>query len=217
MRITKDGRDIVIGSAIVAIIFVVLALFVQQAILSLFAIVTVIFFIFCIYFFRDPERSIVEDETVILSPGDGKVVQIDEVNENEYFKAKVKRVSVFLSVFNVHVNRIPISGKVAHFSYHRGKYLAAYKSDASLENERTVIGIESNDGKRVLFSQIAGILARRIICHVREGQVVRQGERMGMIRFGSRVDILFPSESAEIKVAVGDVVKGGKSIIGVFR
>ena len=163
------------------------------------------------FFFRDPERVIPTDENVILSAGDGKVVEIKDVFEDHFLKSKAKQISIFLSVFDVHINRIPISGKVGYFQYVRGKFVQAYKSIASSENEQTVIGIE-NDQLKIVVKQIAGILARRIVCHIREGFSVTKGERFGMIKFGSRVDMLLPNH-VEILVNVGDKVKGGETVI----
>lgn len=178
---------------------------------------TGIFSIFNLLFFRDPERKIPADSNLLLSPADGKVIQIVEVKENNFFHSQVMRLSIFLSVFNVHVNRSPISGRVEYFVYHRGSFRPAFKEKASLENEQTAIGIVDEKGHKIMFTQIAGIIARRIVCDLREGYHTRAGERMGMIRYGSRVDVYFLKEEVELKVEVGDAVKGGESILGVFR
>ncbi len=217
MSIAKYGIGIVVTSFIVFFVFLFLAIFVRHANLVFFAIITGIFSFFNLYFFRDPERLIPENPDAILSPADGKIIQITEVKESEFFRSKVTRVSIFMSVFNVHVNRVPISGRIEHFAYHKGKFISAFKEKASLDNEQTVIGIKDEQGRRVLFKQIAGIIARRIVCDLREGRKVKRGERMGMIRYGSRVDIFFLPEKVQLKVKIGDKVKGGESIIGVFR
>ncbi len=215
--IAKYGLGLVITSWLVFVTFLVIALLFKQPVVIFLTILTGIFSVFNMYFFRDPERVIPDNPRAILSPADGKVVQITEVEEKEFFKGRVTRVSIFLSVFNVHVNRIPISGKVEYFAYLPGKFLAAFNDKASEENEQTAIGIESPEGHKVMFKQIAGIIARRIVCTVREGYRVKAGEKMGMIRYGSRVDVFFPPDQVELKVQLGDRVKGGETIIGVFR
>jgi phosphatidylserine decarboxylase len=169
---------------------------------------------FTAYFFRDPERTIPNVPDAVLSPADGKVIEIQNEFEKEYVKAPTTRISIFLSVFDVHINRIPMDGTIRYFRYHKGSFVKAYKREASSVNEQTVIGIENRKTK-ILFKQIAGILARRIVCHVREGGIVKRGERFGMIKFGSRVDIFLPKEF-EIKVKLNQKVKGGLSIIGVM-
>ena len=178
-------------------------------------VLTGLILLFNIYFFRDPNRIIPDNPRAIISAADGKVVQIVEEFEPNYFQQQVRRVSIFLSVFDVHVNRIPITGKVEYFKYIPGKFFAAFKEKASKENEQTEIGIINESGFRVMFKQIAGIIARRIICHLTEGQLVKAGARMGMIRYGSRVDILFPL-NARVLVDVGQKVYGGETIIATF-
>ena len=217
MSITKYGLGLVIGSWIVFLAFLGITLLFKQPILIIFSILSGIFSIFNLAFFRDPERQIPQIPDAILSPADGKILQITDVKENDFFEGKVKRVSIFLSVFNVHINRSPISGRVEHFRYLRGSFMPAFKEEASLENEQTAIGIVDEKGRKIMFTQIAGILARRIVCVLREGYHTRAGQRMGMIRYGSRVDIYFPEEEVELKVSDGDKVKGGTSVIGVFR
>jgi phosphatidylserine decarboxylase len=140
-----------------------------------------------------------------------------EVMKDNFFHCKVQRLSIFLSVFNVHVNRSPISGKVEYFDYRKGTFRPAFKENASIENEQSAIGIVDQEGRKIMFTQIAGIISRRIVCHLREGNHTRAGERMGMIRYGSRVDIYYLPEQLELKVRIGDKVKGGESIIGVFK
>ncbi len=172
--------------------------------------------IFSVYFFRDPDRTIPEAADAIVSPADGKIIEISEVQEPEFLKQKALKISVFLSIFDVHVNRAPISGKVTYFRYQKGKFLRAYLDEASYQNEQTVIGMEQN-GRKLLFKQIAGLIARRIHCDLREGHKVTRGERIGIIKFGSRVDVLVPVDSIELRVQLKDHVKAGESIIGVFK
>jgi phosphatidylserine decarboxylase len=215
--ITKDGLGIVAISWLTFLAFLILFLIFNQPILMVMAILTAIFSVFNLGFFRDPERQIPNDPNAIVSPADGKVITITKVKEEDFFKTEVSRISIFLSVFNVHVNRSPISGTVEHFSYKPGAFLAAFKEDASLENEQTVIGIVNDKKRKVMFTQIAGAVARRIICRLREGFKTKKGERMGMIRYGSRVDIYFLDKEVDIKVKLNDKVKAGESILGVFK
>jgi phosphatidylserine decarboxylase len=180
-------------------------------------VVFAIFGFINLLFFRDPQRLIPADPQLLLSPADGKVVQIIEIMEDNFFHCQVQRLSVFLSIFNVHVNRSPVSGKVEYFSYRKGSFRPAFKEHASIENEQTAIGIVDHSDRKIMFTQIAGIIARRIVCDLREGHHTQAGERMGMIRYGSRVDIYYLPEQLDLKVKIGDKVKGGESIIGVFK
>ena len=166
-------------------------------------------------FFRSPSRHWTKKEGSVIAPADGKVVVIEEVLESEYFKDRRLQVSIFMSPINVHINRNPIAGIVKLAKYHPGKYLVAWHPKSSTENERTTIVIESVKGP-VLFRQIAGALARRICFYVKEGQKVEQSEEMGFIKFGSRVDILLPV-GMKLDVKLGDVVKGGITVIGEFN
>jgi len=168
-----------------------------------------------INFFRDPERTVPEDPLAVVSPADGKVVAIDTVMPDEYLKQKHIRVSIFLSVFDVHVNRIPIDGKIEYLKYVPGKFLPAFNEAASFNNERMYIGIKHNRYK-FLVVQIAGIIARRIVCDLREGMNVKKGDRFGMIKFGSRTDLYLPSK-VRLNVKVGDKVKGAETVIGYLK
>lgn len=215
--ITKYGLGIVITSWIIFLVFFTLSYYYRQPVLITLAVLSGVFGIFNLVFFRDPQRTIPQNPIAIISPADGKIIQITEVDEHDFFKSRVKRVSIFLSIFNVHVNRSPISGKVEHFQYHRGAFLAAFKNDASLENEQTAIGIINEQGQKVMFTQIAGLIARRIVCDLREGYTTEAGVKMGMIRYGSRVDVYFLNDEVDIKVKMGDRVTGGESIIGEFK
>lgn len=166
---------------------------------------------FTVYFFRDPEREIPQGEGLIVSPADGTVVGIDDVPNAPFLDGPAKRVSIFLSILNVHINRSPISGKVAYRNYNPGKFLPANCDKASLDNEQNSIGIDDG-GYKVLVRQIAGIIARRILCWVNPGDSVTRGERFGLIRFGSRTEILMPP-TAVVLVQNGDKVKGGETVI----
>ena len=169
-------------------------------------------FINILQFFSSPAITIAKDETQVLCPADGKVVVIEEADETEYLKDKRLQISVFMSPINVHINRNPISGVVKYFKYHPGKYLVAWHPKSSTENERTTVVTETSTGIPVLFRQIAGALARRIVWYVKEGDMVEQGDEFGFIKFGSRVDIFLPI-GTKINVELGEVVKGGKTVL----
>ena len=171
--------------------------------------------IFVLFFFRDPERVVPQGNNLVVSPADGRVVVVKDIFEPTYLKQDVKQISIFLSVFNVHVNRAPIGGKVDTVKYNPGKFHVASVDKASLDNEQTAMVI-TQGGRKVLVKQIAGLIARRIICYAKPGDSLAQGERYGLIRFGSRVDIFLPKD-AEIKVKVGDRVKGARGVIGVLK
>jgi phosphatidylserine decarboxylase len=169
-------------------------------------------FVIIVQFFRNPHFDITQDDKVVLCPADGKVVVIEETTETEYLKDKRIQISVFMSPINVHVNRNPISGVVKYFKYHPGKYLVAWHPKSSTENERTTVVTENSAGTPVLYRQIAGALARRIVWYVKEGDKVEQGDQFGFIKFGSRVDLFLPLGS-KINVEIGEVVKGGVTVI----
>lgn len=175
-------------------------------------LVSILFYLLILQFFRNPIFEITRNTKHVLAPADGKVVVIEETEETEYFKARRKQVSIFMSPVNVHVNRSPVAGVVSFFKYHPGKYLVAWHPKSSLENERTTVAVRMSDGVEVLFRQIAGALARRIKWYVKEGQPIEQGQEFGFIKFGSRVDIFLPLD-AKVTVKVGDMTKGGRTII----
>lgn len=168
--------------------------------------------IIILQFFRKPIFTITKDDSILLAPADGKVVVIEEVEEPEFFKDKRIQVSIFMSPFNVHINRNPVSGLVKYAKYHPGLYLVAWHPKSSTENERTTVVYEKANGVQVLMRQIAGALARRIVYYVKEGDKVEQGEEMGFIKFGSRVDLFLPL-GTKINVQLNEVVKGGKTNI----
>jgi phosphatidylserine decarboxylase precursor-related protein len=179
-------------------------------------ILSFLLFVAILQFFRSPKRRIIEDENVILCPADGQVVVIEETEETEYFRDKRLQVSIFMSPINVHVNRNPVSGTVSFFRYHPGKYLVAWHPKSSTLNERTSVAVRTASGKEVLFRQIAGAMARRIVWYVKEGQPVRQGEEFGFIKFGSRVDLFLPL-GTKVDVNIGDKVSGGLTVLGRFE
>ncbi|MEM1269704.1 MAG: phosphatidylserine decarboxylase family protein [Bacteroidota bacterium] len=170
--------------------------------------------LFTLYFFRDPKRTPpAEAGFQLISPADGKIVVVEEVDEPLYLKGRAKQVSIFLSPLNVHVNRIPADGVMEYVEYVPGDYLVAWHPKASEKNERSQLGLVHPSGAKVLFKQIAGAVARRIVFHVKEGDPVKAGERFGIVKFGSRMDILVPPES-RIDVKIGDRVTAGHTILG---
>jgi len=175
-------------------------------------ILSAILFLIILQFFRSPKFHIDVNETNVLCPADGKVVVIEETDETEYLKDRRIQISVFMSPINVHVNRNPISGVVSYFKYHKGKYLVAWHPKSSTENERTTVVIENSKGVSVLFRQIAGAMARRIVWYVKEGDKVDQGQQFGFIKFGSRVDVFLPL-GTKINDSIGEAVKGGRTVL----
>ena len=175
-------------------------------------LIVVVLTAFSLYFFRDPQR-IPPNLDGFLSPADGKIIQIIDVEDNEIGKAK--QISIFLSVFNVHSQRVPLSGKVITKHYNPGKFLAAFNHKASMHNEQTSVTFEAENGEKYKINQIAGLIARRILNYMEPETIVQRGEQLGFIRFGSRVDIIVPKDF-QIDVKVGDMVQGNKTIIGRF-
>lgn len=168
--------------------------------------------IFIVSFFRDPERDIPSETDAIISPADGRIIIVDRVFEDRFMKQDAIKISIFMNVFNVHVNRVPASGKVSRVFYNPGKFFSADKDKASLENEQNALLIEADNSKRFVVNQIAGLIARRIVCYAKEGDKIERGKRFGMIRFGSRIDVYLPVD-CRISVKVGDKVKAGSSIL----
>ncbi|HSY50563.1 MAG TPA: phosphatidylserine decarboxylase family protein [Thermoanaerobaculia bacterium] len=176
------------------------------------AIVLGLLCLFLINFFRDPHRLGSEHHVDVLSPADGTVVQIKDIPDGDIWPGLTRQVSIFMSVFDVHVNRAPISGRIIHYRYNSGKKIAAFAEKSSIENEQNLIVIEDSHGAKLAFKQIAGLLARRIVFDKKEGDEVVRGERVGMIKFGSRVDMFFPA-NAVIKVGMRDKVKVGLTVV----
>lgn len=212
--ITNDGYRIIALTGIVLVVVFVAALLTESMILMVLAALTGVIFIFHFFFFRDPEREIPQNNRAIISPADGKIIKVERVTEDKYHQGNVQLVSIFMSVFDVHVNRVPVSGNVELVEYKKGKYLAAYADAAMDQNEQTWVGIQSEYGK-VLFKQIAGLIARRIVCRLKQGESVAAGERFGMIKYSSRVDVFLPSE-VNLKVKLGDKVSAGSTLLGEF-
>jgi phosphatidylserine decarboxylase len=174
--------------------------------------ISLVLLLFTISFFRDPTRTVPADPKIIVAPADGRIVEIRPVMEPHFLGGEATMVAIFLSVFDVHVQRAPIDGKIAFVQYNKGKFLDARDVNASLQNENRVVGIESADGFRVTVRQIAGLIARRIVSWADQGATLAKGEHFGMIRFGSRVELFLP-QGTEIAAKVGDYAKGGETII----
>lgn len=172
--------------------------------------------LFCIWFFRDPKRTVPKEEGLLVSPADGKVVDVSRVEEGRFLNKPAIKVSIFLNVFNVHVNRVPTAGKVLDVSYNPGRFFAANVPKASLENEQNAVLMETPGGKKIVCIQIAGLIARRIVCWVKKGGDLERGERFGLIRFGSRVDLFLPLET-DVIIAKGAKVKGGETVLGILK
>lgn len=209
---TKYGYSTLSIIAIITLVLILTGLFIQNNFVkSILIIVPVLFLLFSFYFFRDPERIPPDKNNVVISPADGKVLFVKDVLDNEYIQEKGRQVSIFMSPLNVHVNRIPVNGVVSYLKYFKGEYTAAFSDKASDKNERAIFGIENENGK-VLFTQVAGFIARRIIYNIKLGDNVVMGKRFGMIKFGSRVDVVV-TENWQVKVKKGDKVLAGKSIL----
>lgn len=217
MKIHREGQFIL---DFTAILFLIIAATVRLFcgvgwILWSVMIGLLIFYFFVRRFFRVPKRVPVLEDNAVIAPADGTIVIVKETEENEFFKDKRMQVSIFMSVFNVHINWFPIDGIVEYFRHHHGKYLVAYHEKSSDKNERTTIVVNHN-GTRILFRQIAGLIARRIVCYAKEGAIAQQGTEVGFIKFGSRVDIFLPMD-AEINVKDGDKVCGTQTVIARLK
>ncbi len=215
--ITKYGFDVVGVVLFICFTLILLAtFFIRADILKYLLIVfSSVFILFTLYFFRDPERVTPAGSNLIISPADGKIISIKEVYEEKFLKSNALLISIFMSPLNVHVNRFPVDGTIQYFEHIPGKYLIAFEDKASDVNERTLIGIENLKGK-ILFKQIAGAVARRIVADLKIGMPAKVGERFGMIKFGSRVDLLLPNEKVAVKVSLGQKVSAGETVIAEF-
>lgn len=202
--IAKEGFPFVIGALAVVLILIIFPV-------KFLIFVALVFGVFCLWFFRDPERSIPPFKEIMISPADGKVV---EVIETEYEGREITKISIFMNVFNVHVNRMPIGGKITGVTHKEGKFLAADKPEASYENEQNIIDIETAYGE-VTVKQVAGLIARRTVCNAEVGDELLIGDRFGMIKFSSRVEVFVP-KGFDISVKNGDIVKAGETVLGKY-
>ena len=206
LPVAREGYPFILGSAFATAIVAVLGLYE----LALFFLAVTFFVSF---FFRDPGRVIPEEKGALVSPADGKVVDVSVVQESDFAAEKMLKVSIFMSVFNVHVNRIPDNGRVTDIIYYPGRFFSANLDKASRDNERNAVSLEISRGRKLIVVQVAGLIARRIICKIRKGDRLSRGERFGMICFGSRLDVYLPPETVPA-VSVGDKVLAGTSVLG---
>lgn len=213
MKLHKEGYRIVLNSLIILSIAEVLIFwFIKDDIIKYSSLgAGIILFFFICRFFRVPKRVTITEDGAIIAPADGTVVIIKEVFEGEYLKKNCMQVSIFMSVFNVHINWLPASGIIEYYKYHPGRYLVAFHPKSSEKNERTSIAVNTGSST-ILFRQIAGLLARRIVCYAQEGKIAKQSEEFGFIKFGSRIDLFLPVES-RIQVTRGQKVTGSQTII----
>lgn len=213
--IAVEGTPFILAALAIAVVvtLVVNHFFPRAAIFA--AVPLVLVCVFVTMFFRNPDRVIPPNPKEVVSPADGKVLDIVRVREDELLGTDAVRVSVFMSIWNVHVNRVPMSGRAERVVYYPGKFLVARLDKASTDNERNALVITNEEGVKILVVQIAGIVARRIVCYVSEGDTLEKGRRFGLIRFGSRLDVYFPTD-AVIRVTEGDTVKAGETILGVL-
>jgi len=201
--IASEGYPFIIFSFVITVFVTFLGMY---WLFTLFALIT----FFIVWFFRNPERIFREEEKLVISPADGKVIKVEDIEMNSTIAGKFKKISIFMNVFNVHVNRAPYTGKIETINYHEGKFFSANLDKASSDNERNEVMILTDDGRSVWAVQIAGLIARRIVCWIKVGSSVKKGERFGLIRFGSRVDVYLPEDS-RVTVKTGDKVKAGES------
>ncbi|MDR9415961.1 MAG: phosphatidylserine decarboxylase family protein [Gracilimonas sp.] len=215
--ISKEGFGTIIVVGLASILISIFAgYFLPQWISLLIYILLGALTILIIFFFRDPERMAPEGDNLIISPADGKVVFVKDIDEEVYIKGKAKQISIFLSPLNVHVNRNPVSGSLEYVKYHPGEYLMAWTENASELNERADFGVLHPSKTKIFFRQITGFLARRIVYNIAEGDQLTAGDRFGIMKFGSRMDVVVP-ENVEIKVKPGDHTRAGESILGVIK
>ncbi|HUN55420.1 MAG TPA: phosphatidylserine decarboxylase family protein [Smithella sp.] len=205
--IAPEGYPFIVFSLVVTVFIALLGS--NRWLIILFTLIT----FFIIWFFRNPERYFQDQEKVLISPADGKVIKIENVEVDGTISGRFKKISIFMNVFNVHVNRAPYAGKIETIHYHAGKFFSANLDKAAKENERNEIMIRTEDGRAIWAVQIAGLIARRIVCWVSSGTTVNKGERFGLIRFGSRVDVYLPEDS-KISVKLKDKVRAGQTVLG---
>lgn len=218
IRIHKEGKKILFSLLLIlALLNAIVFYFTElEWVENLILLGSLIIYLLVLQFFRNPQRHTEVDIETVIAPADGKVVAMDEVEEDEYFKDKRIQVSIFMSPVNVHVNRYPISGEISYAKYHPGKYLVAWHPKSSTLNERTTVVVKHPGGSEVMYRQIAGAVARRIVMYAKEGMKVLQGTDSGFIKFGSRVDVFLPLD-AEILVKVGEKTRGGEQVIAKIK
>lgn len=222
MRINKEGYKIIFISGLLCLliwglIYHLLNRDSESGVMWLSAAVLIMFWFFIVSFFREPRRVKIHDADLIFSPCDGRVVVTEKVVENEYFGGReMMQISIFMSITNVHINWFPVGGVVKYFKYHPGRFLVAWHPKSSTENERTTTVVQTEQGDEILFRQVAGLVARRIVSYMKEGKHVKQNDICGFIKFGSRIDILIPKDS-ELLVEIGDPVTGTQTPLARLR
>ena len=215
MKIHKEGNKILICTFLTLVIINITSVYFYKSVCTMFVLPAffLFLFLFMLYFFRNPKRKFFLHEKAIMAPADGKLVTIEEVDEPEVLKGKCIQVSIFMNVYNVHVNRYPISGTILLNKHHSGRFMGAYLPKSSTENERTTVQIEYDTGKSIVLRQVAGAIARRIVCYATQNKKVKQCEELGFIKFGSRVDLYLPLDT-RIDVKIGQTIRGGQTVIG---
>jgi phosphatidylserine decarboxylase len=210
--IAREGIPFILIGFLLTIIIIWAANRWNSLVLFTVSVVLGILTLLTVFFFRDPDRTTPTGSNLVMAPADGKIVTIEQLPQHPFVGDSAIMVSIFLSVFDVHVNRVPASGVVNYVNYHEGKFGVAFSRHASDENERSEIGMTTDSGRKLVFKQIAGLIARRIVCRLNEADTVEAGDRFGIIRFGSRADLILPADT-ELKVQLGDRVAGGSSVI----
>lgn len=215
MKINKEGYKIITTSGIICLILWSLIYYFQShhsgmSLLITSAVILIAFWFFIVAFFREPRRVKIHDSDLVFSPCDGRVVVTEVVYEDEYMKKDMLQISIFMSVTNIHMNWLPVGGEVDYYKYHPGRFLIAWHPKSSTENERTTTVVKMDDGRKILFRQVAGLIARRIVSYIKVGDKVNQNDVFGFIKFGSRIDVLVPKDS-ELLVEIGDPVVGSQT------
>ena len=215
MKINKEGYRIIAISGLICLVLWLLIYYVQShhfgiSLLITSAVILFAFWFFIIAFFREPKRIKIHDPELVFSPCDGRVVVTEVVNEDEYLKEEMLQISIFMSITNIHMNWLPVGGVIDYFKYHPGRFLIAWHPKSSTENERTTTVVKMESGEKVLFRQVAGLIARRIVSYIKVGDKVKQNDVFGFIKFGSRIDVLVPKNS-ELLVEIGEPVVGSQT------
>ncbi|MBQ6580950.1 MAG: phosphatidylserine decarboxylase family protein [Alistipes sp.] len=220
MKINKEGHKIIAISGLICLVLWCMIYYFhshsEAALLITSTVILLTFWLFIVAFFREPRRVKIHDSDLVFSPCDGRVVVTEVVYEDEYIKEDMLQISIFMSVTNIHMNWMPVAGEVEYYKYHPGRFLIAWHPKSSTENERTTTVVKLDDGKRVLFRQVAGLIARRIVSYIKVGDKVNQNDVFGFIKFGSRIDVLVPKNS-ELLVEIGDPVVGSQTPIVRLR
>ena len=215
MKINKEGYRIIAVSGLICLVLWLLIYYFQShhvgmSLLITSAVILIAFWFFIIAFFREPKRTKIHDPELVFSPCDGRVVVTEVVYEDEYLKQDMLQISIFMSITNIHMNWLPVGGVIDYFKYHPGRFLIAWHPKSSTENERTTTVVKLDNGEKILFRQVAGLIARRIVSYIKVGDQVKQNDVFGFIKFGSRIDVLVPKDS-ELLVEIGDPVVGSQT------